>query len=371
MEVVELLRERGRQARAELAARTTLSNQALATILNDLVHSGYVVEVDTRGARRGRGRPALQYEYNAGRESVVALYIGLRYCEVALCDGLGRPIASQPEFSPGWDVDRVVEQASVRIADMLSTGRVDRSRCHIGVVVHGWVDTRAGTATSTDMGWDAVPIADLLAAATGIETTVHEASRAAAIAEYREGAAAGAHRAIVFNVGPEITATQVTDGVLDTGSGGFAGMVGRCPVPDATGRLGPIDALIGSFASKRRYIEASGAHVDWMSDVYALARSGDRVAREVLDLPIDVIGFATSWLITITNPERLVMTGAMGEYDEEMRSRVHSRIVELTDPRMLRDCSIHFSSLARQAWIRGGVHAALDYQRRNDSLTAG
>src|SRR5690606_2431011 len=145
------------------------------------------------------------------------------------------------------------------IGELLRAARIDRARCHVGAVVHGWVDTRAGTATSTsEMGWEAVPIADLLADAIGTTATVHEASRADAIAEYREGAAAGSHRSIVLNVGPEIAATQVTDGILDTGSGGFAGMVGRCRVPGADGRPAAIDELIGSFVSKRRYIEASG-----------------------------------------------------------------------------------------------------------------
>lgn len=363
-----MLRQHGRLARAELGELTTLSNQALAQILNDLVQSGYVVEVETRGGQRSRGRPAILYEYDATRLSVASLYVGLRYSELAVCDGLGRPVTKHLEFTPGWDVDRVVTAASEHIDRLLTECRLDPARCHIGAVVHGWVDTRAGTATSRDMGWDTVPIAALLTEATGVDATVHEASRAAAIAEYREGAAAGAHRAIVFNVGPEITATQVTDGVLDTGSGGFAGMVGACRVPGPDGELAAIDDLIGSFVTKRRYTELSGNPVDWATDVYARARAGDATAREVLERPIDVIGYAASWLITIANPERLVLTGAMSEYDEPLRARLHARIIELTDPRMLRDCRIHFSALGRQAWVRGGVHAALDHQRTSDPL---
>jgi predicted NBD/HSP70 family sugar kinase len=284
---------------------------------------------------------------------------------------LGCRLTDNVEFSPGWDIDRVVDEASEHIGELLHRSRTDRDRCHVSAVVHGWVDTRAGTATSADMGWDTVPIADRLADAIGTEVTVHEASRAAAIAEYREGAAAGAHRSIVFNVGPEITATQVTDGVLDTGYSGFAGVVGACPVPTGDGRIVTIDELIGSFATKRRYVETTGRHVDWMSDVYDLARAGEPEARAVLELPVEVLAFAAAWLITIGNPERLVLTGAMSEYDEHMRPRLHARIVELTDDRLLRATSIHFSALGRQAWIRGGVHAALDQQATRDSLITG
>lgn len=371
VEVLDLLRRLGRLSRAALAEHTTLSNQALATILNELVETGHVVEVETRTNQRGRGRPAFLYEYNPHRRSVVSLYIGLRYAEVSLCDGLGRRVADNVEFSPGWAVDRVVAEASEHIGTLLRTSRTDRSRCHVGAVIHGWVDTRAGTATSADMGWDTVPIADRLADATGTDVTIHEASRAAAIAEYREGAAAGASRSIVFNVGPEITATQVADGVLDTGFSGFAGAVGACPVPTGDGRLATVDELIGSFATKQRYVEITGNQVDWMSEVYDLARGGDPEARSVLELPVEVLAFAAAWLITLGNPERLVLTGAMSDYDERMRARLYGRIVELTDPRVLRESSIHFSALGRQAWIRGGVHAALDHQAARDPLSAG
>ncbi|MGH1506296.1 MAG: ROK family protein [Acidimicrobiales bacterium] len=368
LEVVDLLRAHGRQSRAELGNLTTLSNQALALILNDLVQSGHAVEVETKGGQRGRGRPAIRYEYDASRESVISLYIGLRYCEVVACDGLGRPLTESVEFTPGWEVDRVVAEAASHIADIMRQCRLDRRSCHIGTVIHGWVNLGNDVATSATMSWDAVPIASLLAEATGITATVHEASRAAAVAEYREGAAAGAHRAIVFNAGPEITATHLTDGLPDTGAGGLAGVIGACPVPDPDGDLVTIDALVGSVAIRDRYIEASGNHVDWVTEVFALAREGDAHARQVLELPIDALGYAASWLVTMTNPERLVLTGAMSEYDEALRGRLHGRIVDLTDPRILRTCRIDFSSLGRQAWVRGGVHAALDHQRSIDPL---
>lgn len=362
VDVVDLLRQHGRLSRAELATHTTLSNQALATILNGLVETGHVVEVETRSSVRGRGRPALRYEYNADRVRVVSLYVGLRYTEIALCDGLGRAVTANVEITPGWDVDRVVGESSEAIGQLLDVEKVDRAMCHVAVVVHGLVDTAHGTASSPGMGWNDVAVAELIAEHVGTEVTVHEASRAAAIAEYREGAAAGAGRAMVLNLGPETTATEVDDGVLDVGSGGLAGMVGRCRVASSRGVL-PLDEMIGSFASKRRYNELSGEHVDWLTDVYARARAGDPHARSVLDLMIEGIAFASMWLITICNPERFVVTGAIGEFDERAKSQLLGAIVGQIDERMLRDCSIQFSTLGRQAWIRGGVHAALDHQR--------
>ena len=354
-------------SRAELARLTTLSHQALALILNELVELGVVVEVSTRGAQRGPGRPALQYEYDPTRVCVVSLYIGLRYAEVSLCDGVGHPIADNVELTPGWDVDEVVSQASATISGLIASAGVGDRPCTVGVVVHGWVNEAAGSVTSDGMGWRDVPIVTLLEEAVAAEVTVLEASRAAAIAEYREGAAGGARRATVFNLGPEMTATQVIDGRPDTGASGSAGVVGRCPVP-FQGEVLTIDELIGSVAARRRYNELTDEPVEWMADVYARARAGDRHAQSVVAVQIEGLAFASAWLIAAADPDRFVLTGAIGDYSEAAKATLHAAILDRLDPRLGDRCPIRFSTLARQAWIRGGVHGALEHQRSGERM---
>jgi glucokinase len=320
------------------------------------------MEVATRSGQRSRGRPALLYEYDPDRFCVVSLYIGLRYAEISLCDGIGRSIVDNVELTPGWDPDRVLAESGERIEQLIGAAGIEHRPRHVGVVVHGLVDEQAGTASSEGMGWQEVPIVSLLERRVDASVAIIEASRAAAIAESREGAARGCGRATVFNLGPEITATQVIDGVLDTGTSGLAGMVGRCRVASSQGALS-IDQLVGSFAAKRRYNELAGDDVEWMSDVYALARAGDPHAMAVVSMQVDAMSFAAAWLIAVGDPECLVITGVVSDYSESAKAQLQAGIVEQADERMLDHCSIRLSTLGRQAWIRGGVYAALDNQR--------
>lgn len=367
VDVLRLLRSRGRMSRAELTAQTTLTTQALAMILNDLVESGHVVEVSTREVQRGPGRPALRYEYNPHRFSVVVLYIGLRYCEVSLCDGLGRRIADNVELEPGWDVDRVVSESADVIERLRRDAEVEDRPCHVGVVVHSEVDATTESVRNVEMGWDDVPLAALLSARIGASVTVHDASRAAAIAESREGAAAGASRAVVLNTGPHLIATQVVDGVVDFGATGLAGVIGQARIPDGDAhRL--IEEQVGSFAIKRRYHERTGERIDWTYDVITRARTGDAVAESLIFEYLDAIAYASMWLLTVTNPDRFVLTGVAGDWTERWRARLHSSIVELTDPRLLERCSVRFTELGRQAWVRGGVHAVLDLVHADEGM---
>lgn len=360
IDVLRVLRTRGRLSRSALSAYTTLSNPALASILQGLVENGYVLEVATRGAARGRGRPAMLYEYNPHRFSVIALYIGLRYAELAICDGLGRRTAESVEFNPGWDIGEIAGQSERLVRRLKERAGVEHLPSHAGVVVHGLVDPRTGAVDSPEMDWHKVPLADALRGRLGDEISVYDASRAAAIAECREGRAVDARRAIILNAGPEIIATQVLDGVPDVGASGLAGMIGRARL-HANQTFASIDDLVGSFAVKRRYTNLSGKQVNWMTDVIVSARAGDPNAETVMLEYIDTLAYACMWLITIGNPELLVITGTAGDYAERWKARIHSTIVELTDPHLLECCSIQFTDLGRQAWIRGGVHAVLDH----------
>lgn len=365
--VLDALRTGGRLSRAELTGHTTLSAQGLAMILNDLVESGHVLAVDVRGTPRGPGRPALQYEFNPLRFCVISLYVGLRYAELTLCDGLGRPIADNIEFHPGWDVDRVVKEAASRIADLRAARRVAHLPLHLGAVVHGSVHAGTGAVDSPGMSWRSVPLADLLAEHIDAVITVHDASRAAAIAESREGVAIGVRRAVVLNFGPEITATHITDGTPDVGSTGLAGRVGRAHIWHE-GQMRFLDDVAGSRAIKDRYIELSGRSIEWAAEVPDRAAAGDPDAEEAWAFNLEGIAYASMWLITIANPDRLILTGSAGGFLERWRTRLRTRIMELVDPSVLEHTTIDFTELGRQAWLRGGVHAVLDHQRTLESL---
>ncbi len=322
-----------------------------------------------RGGTRGRGRPALLYEFNAERFCVASLYIGLRYCELSVCDGLGRQVTDNVEFEPGWDATRIADETADHLERLRRVAGVEDLPCNLSVVTHGWVDAALGEVTIPDMSWDAVPIAAMLEDRCGVDVIIIEASRAAAAAESQEGAAVGCDRATVFNLGPVATAALVVDGEVDEGASGRAGMIGRCEVATSQG-IGTIEQLAGSFASKQRYNELAGDDVEWATEVYQRARAGDPVAVAIVDLQVEVFAFAATWVIAIDDPDRLVFTGAIGDFPERHRANLHAAIVAGADPRARDRTSVHFSSLGRQAWIRGGVHFALIRQRAIDPAWA-
>lgn len=363
LDVLDHLRTGKRMSRSDLAARTTLSHQALATILNVLVNIDLVVLVEVHGERRHRGRPALLYEYNAQRTTIISMYVGLRYTELQFCDGRGIALLPNDQFSPGWDPAVIADEAAARINSAITTLKTRPENCVAAVVVHGTVDSGIGVASIPAMGWDQVSIAAMLAERTGVEFSVQEGCRSAAIAEYQEGAAQGSSRSVVLNLGPEFGAVLIDEGVVVSGSSSRTGKLGGtlAPIDD---EVLPLEDLIGSFALKERYSKESGTPVQWMSDVHRLARSGDPIAKAIVGRAAEGISFAASWLIAIHDPERLVITGSIRDRDQAALSHLVGRIADRCDPRFLEHTSIEISPLGRAAWTRGGVYVAMERHRQ-------
>ena len=370
IDVLDHLRRQGPLTRAQLSERTTLSAQALADILHGLEKSGLVTSAEAEpapGSPRRRGRPELQYTHNADRLSVVAVYVGLRYCEISACDASGRPLTSNVQTTPGWDPDAVLTSVIDTVRGFADRGIVDVDRMIMAVVVHAHVDAATERLTTEDMGWNDVDLRGPLHAALGCSVLIREASRAAAMAEYIDGEHRGCNRLAVLNMGPIVSATLITGGIIDDGFAGLGGTISQCWIPTLGGAR-RVDDVYGHEAIRRSYEAKTGTAVRWARDVSELAAGGDEAAIEVHREIADGIAYTVTWLIAITSPERFVVTGAVGDFNDgaDTIAAIEARL----DPRFAGRGRVTRSVLGRQAWLRGGIHAALDAELRTQALSS-
>ncbi|WP_134322051.1 hypothetical protein [Cumulibacter soli] len=84
-------------------------------------------------------------------------------------------------------------------------------------------------------------------------------------------------------------------------------------------------------------------------EVTERAVAGDPHAEAAHALVIEAASQAAMWLITITDPERLILTGAAGLYPERWRNKLRTRIMELVDPNFFHGVHIDFTELGRSA----------------------
>jgi fructokinase len=154
----------------------------------------------------------------------------------------------------------------------------------------------------------------------GLPVIVENDANCFALAEARSGAGAGAR--VVFGVimGTGCGGGLVVDGRLWSGPQHIAGEWGHHSIDPAgpacyCGQRGCVESYLAGPAVERRYAERAGRTCR-MDEIVACARRGEAAARAVFDELLDRFGRALANLITILDPDVVVLGGGLSNIDE-------------------------------------------------------
>lgn len=175
-----------------------------------------------------------------------------------------------------------------------------------------------------------VPLTELLSERLGCPVIAANDVNLAAFGEVRAGAAVGETDVLAVWMGTGLGGGLVLDGRLRVGPTGLAGELGhvvvvpggrRCPC----GGLGHVEAYIGRRALEEvaRSRHAAGEHtalVDLAGDrpmkskVFRNAYdAGDRMARELIDEGLEVLGIAVANVAVLVDVRAVVVGGGLGD----------------------------------------------------------
>jgi predicted NBD/HSP70 family sugar kinase len=236
----------------------------------------------------------------------------------------------------------------------------------IGVALPSASDTVSDDMTSA--------LANATAAATPIRAVA--AGTAAALAEYRVGAAIGVKQMISFSIAEHVAAGVILDGKPWRGAHGLASSVGWLalnPVErEDYRRYGGLEAEVGSAGIVRRFVwrikSGDGSRVadnvkgDFSKisagDILQGARSGDGVSISVVRDTAKYIGMAVANLATIFDPETIVLGGIIASSGDIMFDTIKSELTRRLMPQQSEQLNVVLSTLGDDAVAIGAALAA-------------
>jgi glucokinase len=204
----------------------------------------------------------------------------------------------------------------------------------VGFGIPSVIDRRRGLSVeSVHLPLDDLPFGAALEERVGLPVAWDNDTNLALLAELRLGAARGASEALMLTIGTGIGGALVLGGELYRGSAGAAGELGHmvvdldgppcqggCPnrgclevvaSGTAIGREGAVAAETAPDSALGHAI--GNGHPATGALVTALARAGDAVAGEVVELVGRRLGAGIASLVNVFNPEVVVIGGgAMG-----------------------------------------------------------
>lgn len=378
--VMNVIRQHEPISRVEIAERTGLGRSTVTGIINSLLREGLVTEIGSGEAPAGR-KPVL-LTFNARARYAVGVKLAPRSVTVALVD-LNATVLHAEELpvSPNRGAGAVIDAIRAALdAALASTGAGYDRLLGIGLVMPGVVDPSTGIAISSYfLGWENMPVRDLLEQELDLPAYVDNDANAMALAEALYGAGRGTGDLLAVTVGVGIGGGLVVGGQIHRGARFGAGEVGHmCVMRDGPlcvcGRRGCLEALAADAAIVRRAREESAAgmtplldrltrgHPELISREYVVeaAREGDPGALEALAESGRWLGTAAANAANLVSPARVVVGGeAVLQAGELILRPMRETMAEILFPGAPEEPFVVQAGLGQHAWVQGAAALVL------------
>jgi len=273
------------------------------------------------------------------------------------------PTEAERGFSDGLAriealVRRTLDEAGVSVTDLRA----------IGIGSAGPVDPARGTIDNpyTLPTWDGVNIVEPLRATYGVPVALENDADAAAMGEYWLGAGQGGRVVAMVTVGTGVGGGVIIDGRIYRGAGGVHPEIGHLALdPEGPSCYCGIRGCWESIASGPAMAEAAaqqmpGETAESMTGerVVALARTGDPIARSVVDRAAQATARGVFSLINLYVPDVVVLGGGvMDAYD--LFEPAICTLVERDTMAPVDRIAIRKAALGNDAGLLGAVRVAL------------
>ena len=312
---------------------------------------------------------------------VLGIDLGGSKLALALGTRAGRILArsrrpTDPSGDAENDIAGILESARRLLAE---AGVEARELAAVGLSVPGPADVPTGRLRNPPNlpGWHDVPIASQVRSGLGCRVRMENDANAAALAEWRFGAAAGSRHAVYLTMSTGVGAGMVLDGRLYRGQAGYAGEWGHVPVEwggerCACGQLGCLEAYVGgsSLTTRLREHTPASSRVAELAGnrqrvtpvhLVAAAREGDAFAlaelarfNRYLARGIASLGFSLA-------PEVVVLGTIVTAAGEALcLEPLRAQVRELLWPRIAAGLRIEASALGEELPFRAALCAALE-----------
>jgi predicted NBD/HSP70 family sugar kinase/DNA-binding CsgD family transcriptional regulator len=360
--VLETIREGAPISRAEISRRAGISKPTVSLALRSLLEAGLVRETSHDPGRPSYG--AVYFEPTPDAAFVLGFDLGAHFVRGAACDLTGEIRARQDVELPATDAETAVETISALRTSLVEATAIPHELID-GVVVGvpGVVESQTGkiNLALNVPGLEERPFDVELNDRLGLPVTLENDVNLAALGERWRGVARGVDNFAFLSIGTGLGAGIVLRGELHRGHHGAAGEVDYA-LGGLQDDLDPSAAAVSALAAQL---------VDGRPDtglappydvraIFAEARGGDGVAREVVDEVARRIAMHLAPIAAVADVALVVLGGGLGANGDLLLEPVRGLLADWMPypPR------VEVSSLGEAAVLTGalavGLRAALD-----------
>jgi N-acetylglucosamine repressor len=362
--LIELVRRFGPISRAELSRQSQISAPTVSAIVAQLLARGTFSEVAV--APSSGGRPPVLLQLNPRAGFVVGIKLRSDGLTTVVCD-LDAAVVATEEKSIALVGDPAAAIGAIQEATrrVLRGAGIARSKVlGVGIGLPGVIDSLRGSCQFSHLlRWHEVELAAPLQRRLRLPVWVDNDVNTLAIAEKWAGDGIAARDFITVSVGRGLGLGIVIDRGVYRGAVGGAGEFGHLIVdpggPECEcGRSGCLEALVGERALLRQ-VSAMHARDIARDELIELAAAGDAATVQVLTDASQRLGLAVANVVTLLNPELVIICGEGTQLGAPFLDSVVTAIRELTFANLGKQIEVKVQQWGDDAWAVGAATLVL------------
>lgn len=321
--VLEVLRTGGELTRNEIGEASGLSSAATARITDRLEAERLIAK--TGQSPSAGGRPAWRYRFTAEGRYLVGLRVQGDGCRGAVV-GWDEQIVARTEvlLSPDAATPDAIVDATLRCArsTVRECSRLGRPPVALGVAVPAVTEADGYVRAGTEVGWDELPLGQLLVDATELPVRIENDANVLAYSELTPGSHTASLAALI--IGHGLGAGIISEGHLLRGAHSTAGEIGylltsRSVLSRGRTEIGDLELRIQRAARADPAQAASAPARLW-------SMMGRPTASEAVSEMLDYLAMAIASLVVVIDPERVVLGDVPAEHAERVLAELDDRL---------------------------------------------
>lgn len=322
--ILNAIRTAGMISRIDIAKALGLSKASLTGITAELIEEGLIIEKQPGAFQVGR-RPIL-LAINPDGAYAVGVSLTIHRVQAVIINFQAEVKAAHAVV---LDDDRYTPKALAKKIAAAVSGCIAKSGFKegqisgVGVSVPGLVDSNSGIVRYLpNYGWTDVEFRSMLQDSIGFQVFIDNDANNVTIAEHWFGEGCGFDNLLVIILENGIGAGCVLNGQLVRGVFGIAGEFGHMSIdPNGPlcrcGRRGCVEAYAGIFAIMKDVARVTSherrrgkSKTLLFADVVEAAEKGNSEFKKILGHAGRMLGVGIAQLITLLNPEKIILTGS-------------------------------------------------------------
>jgi len=338
--VLQMLYSVGAMSRADLARRLGMSKVTVSDLVSELMDSGHAVELGPSEVVRP-GKPGTLVDVN--RTGLQAIGVDLAAHEVlraAVLD-LDGNILVRAERSIGDDSGQAVVDTVLDLVHEV-IGAATAPLLGIGVGTPGIVGPGGVVDTAPNLGWNDVPLRDIVADATGLPVFVVNDADAAVHADYTLGD--GGDDLVLVKIGRGVGGGLIVGGQRVRGAHFASGEIGHVTV----GTDGGATCRCGKVGCLETWISAPNLEK-------ALAAASDDDPQEPLREAGERLGIALAPVVAALDLSEVVLSGPEHLLGGVLRDAVEETLRARLLARTTTDLTVRLAHRSDDIVLRGAA----------------